>query len=181
MLAFCLALWYYLIELFASSCVLRMRVATKCLHFRLVAKWEKLRPTRKLLQGKSWEQKAIFSHLCRCGEMADARDSKSRVRKDVSVRPRPPAPWKKRCYFIQHLFLFFEVMFLGRRWLLFNGLFRREYKSNWNFLKKVEVSVKMEFCDDLKDLLKILADLAIRAMKRKSSLGRGLKNILGKA
>lgn len=42
-------------------------------------------------------------------ELADARDSKSRVRKDVRVRPPPPAPRKKpsKCW----VFLFFPFIF----------------------------------------------------------------------
>ena len=33
--------------------------------------------------------------LCRCGEMADAQDSKSCESNLMSVRPRPPAPLKR--------------------------------------------------------------------------------------
>ncbi len=38
--------------------------------------------------------------ICRCGEMADAQDSKSCDGNIMSVRPRPPAP-PKIFYFIQ--------------------------------------------------------------------------------
>ena len=40
--------------------------------------------------------------ICRCGEMADAQDSKSCDGNIMSVRPRPPAP-PKIFYFIHNL------------------------------------------------------------------------------
>ena len=63
-------------------------------------------------------------------ELADARDSKSRVRKDVRVRPPPPAP--KNQHFRQEVLVFayfiFETLKTGRHSLCLPALWSLKFR-----------------------------------------------------
>ena len=61
-------------------------------------------------------------------ELADARDSKSRVRKDVRVRPPPPAPKNQHLRQEVLVFCIFETLKTGRHSLCLPALWSLKFR-----------------------------------------------------